>query len=218
MNAEYIIFILCKVLFVSSSATRLHVCNEYDGTIGSNGTTFGHIIDALPAIGVRMWSPVFKDWVEISVRGNVYLPREDTKNGLGEIASHRTNEIVNGSIIDVGGSFLLFQGASQVRRQIVQDTPKNILLDINKMRPHCPVMFSKIEVRYMSDREKLLNSFKSKFVNKNFGTGISLEWMESAIANSFDDSEATHPFVFTSCGHVHAFSRELIGRYDKLSR
>lgn len=190
---------------------------EPHGAVGSAGTTFGQTVDALPSGGVRVWSPIFEDWVEVSVRGNVCVPRENNNNVAGQVLSFRTNEITSGSIIDVGGAYVLFQGAHLMSRQVPPDTPDNMLKDINKKRPHCPVLFQAIEAQYLSDRDKLINTYVRKF-SLNHPERSPLLERKSLIRTtvsadgSTDDADATLPFVFSSCGHVYAYSKELFGR------
>jgi hypothetical protein len=197
----------------------MHVCMN-DGTVGSNGASFGSMVDALPAVGVCVWSPVHRDWVEVSVRGNVYRPRESNNDTVERSLSFRTNELVSGSIIDVSGAYLLFQGAQQINSQRTSSvSPANILRDINKKRPHCPVLFSSIEAQYLSDRDRLVDSYSKKFaLNPSGQSGAPSLVGSNGTVSSYrgndgnGDSATAPPFVFTACGHVHAYSKEFIGR------
>ena len=206
-----------QVLFVSSSWTRIYVPIEPHGAVGSAGSSFGQTLDALPAGGVRVWSTVFEDWVEVSVRGNVCIPRENNTNIAGQVLAFRTNEITSGSIIDVGGAYLLFQGAHRMSNQVPADTPDNMLKDINKKHPHCPVLFQAIEVQYHSDRDKLIHAYVRKF-SLNHPERSPVMERKSLLRTTVsshgcaEDTDNTQPFVFTSCGHVHAYSKELFGR------
>lgn len=204
--------IFLQDLFLSSSATLFRVPVDQNEAVGSRCDA--DIIDAVTATGVRMWSPEYKDWVEVTVRGNVCVPREHSRNSPGKVVSCRTNEIVSGSIVDLGGVYLLFQGAHQMKRQASAEAPHKMLFDINIQRPRCPVLFSTIAVQYTSDRDKLVNTYAKKFAMKLPGKVSSLDCKALDLSNGFGDSEiqSMSPHVFTSCGHVHAFSKELLGR------
>lgn len=205
-----------QVLFLSPSVSRVYAPLNTEEAIGSSGTGFGRTVDALSGAGVYVWSPVFKDWTEVSVRGNVFTPREIKKDGGDRILSFRTNEIVAGSIIQLSGAYLLFQGAHQLSSQMLScHSPAEMLRDINMKRPHCPVLFSSIEAQYLSHRDRLVDSFSKKFAINPVGSAQVVGCTKGTMSTfrSEETADSAPPFVFTACGHVHAYSKEFIGRY-----
>lgn len=65
--------------------------------------------DALTTYGVKLWRPELREWCEISVQGNVFRPRtvpDEVGERLGDPFS---NELTDGSIIDICGVVFLFQ-------------------------------------------------------------------------------------------------------------
>ena len=93
-------------------------------------------IDGFTTYGVKIWQPEVRQWLELSIMGNTYAPRELTsglhqkiifciynygwteqyryvgitgQNGP-EVSTSLGNQLTEGSMIDLGGVTLLFQG------------------------------------------------------------------------------------------------------------
>jgi hypothetical protein len=213
----------------------------------SRGRRGGHGTDAITAIGVRLWSPAHRDWVEISVQGNVFEPRIAAQQP-GRRRADRTNELVSGSIIDIGGAYLLFQHQRDVSTSQASGTAPSaaaIIASINSKRPQCPVLMRSLQLEYCSTRDRLLQSLSQSLCQEcqhgscnlqgrhrhsSAGTlhsflatpasvsgssrlGQSRADCEGTTLAQLEDEAAVQPYVFTACGHVHSYSKELAGRY-----
>ncbi len=89
-------------------------------------------------------------------------------------------------------------------------SPSTVISTINKKNPQCPVLLRPISVKYLSDRERLMSAFNSCSQIIDFNN-FNLTHKGKLFANEMNMLESI-PFVFTACGHVHAYSKELIGR------
>ncbi len=184
--------------------------NVYRNSTSLLSTTHGDInaVDVLTSLGVRVWNPFFRDWTEISVTGKVYECRVSATIP-GKHLPHRSNELLSGSIIDLCGAYLLYKHANNIAN-IDAVSPSTIISTINRKNPQCPVLLRPISVKYLSDRERLLSAFNS--CNQiDEPNNFSAIHKGKLFATDVTNSE-TVPFVFTACGHVHAYSKELIGR------
>lgn len=161
--------------------------------------------DALTTFGVRVWRPDTRVWQEVSVNGNMYEPRT-TMTVAGARLENMTNELVDGSIIDLAGIQLLFQSAESMKRQQSFD-PVAIVRQLNARRPQCPVMMHTI---YFD-------------VDKSKTAGAQPQSQPQTQQQSPSSKRPSiplnrQPYVFPACGHVHGYAPELIGKPCPLCR
>lgn len=75
--------------------------------------------DALTSYGVNLWDPELHQWCEISVQGQCFSVR-DTASRIGiPLESDFSNELKDGSIIDLHGVLLYFQKPYRVRQRLL---------------------------------------------------------------------------------------------------
>ena len=65
--------------------------------------------DALTTYGVKLWRPDIREWCEISVQGNTFRPRTVFDEVGDRLGAPFSNELIDGSIIDICGVVFLFQ-------------------------------------------------------------------------------------------------------------
>lgn len=65
--------------------------------------------DALTTYGVKLWRPELREWCEISVQGNVFRPRTVSDEVGERLGVPFSNQLTDGSIIDICGVVFLFQ-------------------------------------------------------------------------------------------------------------
>jgi pellino len=65
--------------------------------------------DALTTYGVKLWRPELREWCEISVQGNVFRPRTVSDEVGERLGAPFSNQLTDGSIIDICGVVFLFQ-------------------------------------------------------------------------------------------------------------
>ena len=88
----------------------------------TNDTSWQHkgsMFDCLTTFGVRLFNPMTRTWVEVSVLGNCYQLREgqfstSENQPVAAPAVAATNELLDGSIIDISGVLFLFNKKSTV--------------------------------------------------------------------------------------------------------
>jgi hypothetical protein len=75
--------------------------------------------DALTSYGVNLWDPELHQWCEVSVQGQCYTVR-DTATRIGiPLDSDFSNELKDGSIIDLHGVLLYFQKPYRLRQRLM---------------------------------------------------------------------------------------------------
>jgi hypothetical protein len=80
-------------------------CIDYDTPVSPSCE-----VDALTTYGVKLFKPSNNCWVEISILGKCYKIRSShTEAGEIILNPNVTNELEDGSIIDISGVYLLFQ-------------------------------------------------------------------------------------------------------------
>lgn len=154
--------------------------------------------------------------------GKVFAPRksyiisEQNKFVPGERLP-LTNELLDGSIIDLGGCLLLFKSSVNESVSIENGTSEelNMVKTMNAHRPHCPVLFQPLQFSTISLQEKqhrMWNYVKSAHHLPNFSRN------STAPEFFLDDLNPQHstPYVFSSCGHVYGYSKQLEGRFEIL--
>lgn len=155
--------------------------------------------DALTTFGVRVWRPDTRMWQEVSVNGNMYEPRT-TMTVAGSRLEIMTNELVDGSIIDLAGIQLLFQSFDSMKSQ-QEYNPAAVVRHLNSRRPQCPVMMHTI----------YFDVDKSK-------TAGGQSQQQSPTARKSQVPLNRQPYIFPACGHVHGYAPELIGKPCPLCR
>ena len=98
--------------------------------------------DALTTYGVKLWQPEMREWCEISVQGNVFRPRV-VFDEVGERMDPRyTNELTDGSIIDICGAVFLFQNpvsmAELIRKHVSHVLCGHKVISVHSLTPSVP--------------------------------------------------------------------------------
>lgn len=116
--------------------------------------------DYLQAYGVRIWRPDSRIWMEVGVFGNTYTPRPSpTLPGqplrIAPTTGHRggwpfTNELIEGSILDICGAYFVFQSAHSMALTPTSISPEETIRSWNgsHSRLHCPVLYSSLKFTY----------------------------------------------------------------------
>jgi hypothetical protein len=167
--------------------------------------------DALSALGVRLWHPSHRIWTEVSVLGNIYESRL-TAATPGKRLRHLSNELSSGSIIDVAGTLILFHSGSIKFPSKQSDWIERI----NAKKPLCPVLLRRIKLEPHSNRNMMIQSYANRMNPHRLAEHVSNEIHRSMSVSqkedSYDNGFMNAPFVFTACGHVHSYSKELVGK------
>ena len=120
------------------------------------------------------------------------------------------NELIDGSIIDIAGVTLLFQNPVTARRQLSMD-PEYMIQKLNSLKPQCPVLMHTIKFAHVSSKERA-----AKAARRVEASGEGILRPGSYFIPAVDYSEVEEdrrPYVFPACGHVHAYSKALDGRF-----
>ncbi len=90
---------------------------------GSECPEHKDIVDGFTTFGVKVWHPDTARWVEISVLGHAYEPRTECAQMPGRRVSLSGSDVRlpfnmlrNGSIVDIGGVAMVFQGPVSMAR------------------------------------------------------------------------------------------------------
>jgi pellino len=160
----------------------------------------------------------------VSVRGKIFGPRksfnisEQFKFVPGERLVSLTNELMDGSIIDLGGCMLLFKRPNQDdSSENGTDSIRDIIKNINDHRPQCPVLFQPLQFSEISLKEKqhrLWDYLKGAHHRPNCSRNTMAPEFFSEELKTWQSST---PYVFSSCGHVYGYSKELEGRSFNLN-
>jgi hypothetical protein len=172
------------------------------------------------------------------VRGRMFHPTRlatttATANGFNSIRRSKvlaavSNELENGSIIDLGGVLVLFQppprSLSTAPTHISSNaTPTDltgrIIQSMNQLRPQCPVLMHTIhfptspphkqKARHMWEQRR--GCFDRPVRSRN--PSAARVGRASTMALADDGVELDRvPYVFSACGHVHGYCKELEGR------
>ncbi|KAG9344196.1 hypothetical protein JZ751_010865 [Albula glossodonta] len=93
-------------------------------------------------------------WREISVCGNVFTLRETrSAQQRGKMVENETNELVDGSLIDLCGATLLWRTAEGLARTPTVKHLEALRQEINAARPQCPVGFNTLAFPSMRRKE-----------------------------------------------------------------
>lgn len=183
------------------------------------GERFIHVIDedtgthdTLTTFGLKLWNPQLQLWYEVSTTGRCYTVRDSTKRGGIHLSAPFTNELVDGSIIDINGVLLVFQSKTRHWRQSACD----FIDEMNRRKPVCPVMMHSIAFASLDSHERLLREIDRLHEG---GVGYVSPGLIEAPASDYDDIEEGHrAYVFPSCGHVHGFHQSLVGKNCPMCR
>lgn len=74
--------------------------------------------DALTTFGVKLWNPIIENWCEVSVQGNCFSIREGLNRAGSMLPQPFTNELYDGSVIDLQGVLLYFQSPTTVLQRM----------------------------------------------------------------------------------------------------
>jgi hypothetical protein len=175
------------------------------------------VYDGLTATGIRLWHPIQKKWSEVSVRGKMFGPRrsldisEKFKFVPGERLCNITNALIDGAIIDLGGCMLLFK--CPIPSGSATDVSiRNMIKNINEHHPQCPVLFQPLlfsEISLKDKQHRLWDYLKAAHHRPNCSRKTMAPEFFSEGSNTLQSST---PYVFSSCGHVYGYSKELEGR------
>jgi hypothetical protein len=134
----------------------------------------------------------------------------------GRRLKHLNNELVDGSIIEVAGFYMLYQSADHAISTLHSSKHLSWIERINANKPICPVLLRPIKIDKLSQRDVAMHFFQK--INRFGGVAdhqlalgrrsLSMSDHDEIASDVFDGI----PLVFTSCGHVHSFSKELSGK------
>jgi hypothetical protein len=78
--------------------------------------------DALTTYGVKLWRPDVREWYEISVKGNAFRVRTVSDEVGERLGLPFSNELIEGSLIDICGAVFIFQSpltmANLIRKHV----------------------------------------------------------------------------------------------------
>ncbi|XP_061084807.1 E3 ubiquitin-protein ligase pellino homolog 1b, partial [Conger conger] len=95
-------------------------------------------------------------WREISVCGNVFTLRETrSAQQRGKMVENETQELVDGSLIDLCGATLLWRTAEGLSRTPTLKHLEALRQEINAARPQCPVGFNTLAFPSMRRKDVL---------------------------------------------------------------
>lgn len=153
--------------------------------------------DVLTAFGVKLWHPNLKKWAEVSYNGNIYDIRKNVDEiGLEMNDNEFTNELLDGSIIDLCGISIMFQKSPPSSSTL---NPQMIINEINESKPQCPVLLHSIEFQYLNPRQRAIRAIKN-LEESMIGYHIPGSLHVPTVDYS-DIAEQHRSFVFPSCGH-----------------
>ena len=170
--------------------------------------------DILTSHGVKLYNPIVKKWAEVSLNGNLYNIRKSVNEpGNRMIDNQMTNELIDGSIIDLCGVSLLFLKSNQDNHSL---NPEQIINEINALRPQCPVQLHPVQFQYLNPRQRAIRAIKNLETSI---IGYQIPGCLHVPAVDYSDIEEQHrSFVFPSCGHVHGYHSQLMGKSCPLCR
>ncbi|KAL3101262.1 hypothetical protein niasHT_028018 [Heterodera trifolii] len=160
-----------KNIFLGEKATKWQKANgEFDG-LTTNGVLILHPNlcnksadhDQIKVFNERLL------WREVSVDGDIYNLRE-TRSSMqkGTLAMNETNELQDGTLIDLCGATLLWRSAEGLRRCPSREALERRLDELNAGKPQCPVNLNTLVV---PRRKHPKNSSSSKQPYVYFGCG-----------------------------------------------
>lgn len=148
-------------------------------------------IDGLTTNGVLIKKPE-QEWLEVSVNGNCHKLRE-TRSCMkaGGRSSQDTNILVDNTLIDLCGCMLLYRSPEYVSKiNFLRNNIELMVENFNQEKPQCPVRMSTLRI---NPHQHTIRR-PDKRNPQQF-----LEYKQQL------KSEATWPFVYLGCGHIHSY-------------
>ena len=153
-------------------------------------------IDGLTTNGVLIKKPG-QDWLEVSVNGYCHKLRETRSsmkagNKVFQKSNHSNNNIlVDNTLIDLCGCMLLYRDANYVKQLKDRKESINLMVDkFNNERPQCPVRMQTLRINPNHQTIRRIGKNNAEKLNEQ------LRQLKA---------EATWPFVYLGCGHIHSY-------------
>ena len=147
--------------------------------------------DVLTSFGVKLWNPKVQKWAEVSFKGNLYSIRKNINEPGCLIDDQMTNELIDGSIIDLCGVSLLFLKSNHDNHSL---NPEQIINEINALRPQCPVQLHPVMFQYVNPRQRAIRAIKNLEVSM---IGYQIPGCLHVPAVDYSDIEEQHrSFIF----------------------
>lgn len=129
--------------------------------------------DWLTSCGMRLWRPDTRTWVEISVCGQAFFPRESLTragasmpppaqlfDGSCPEPDWRWNKLCDGCILDLAGTYVLYQSAAAMACTVFTP-PAEVLGKLHALRPSCPVLLQGVKFTHQTDAERMLAQLRA---------------------------------------------------------
>lgn len=91
----------------------------------------------------------------------------------------------------------------------MQESPLTVVAEFNAMNPQCPVMMHTLYFCHFSLLERKIRSEQRLRETSD----LTYNSHRVPFVDESDIPEDRRPYVFPSCGHVHGYSKSLVGRY-----
>uniref|UniRef100_A0A8K9UIW8 Pellino E3 ubiquitin protein ligase 1 n=1 Tax=Oncorhynchus mykiss TaxID=8022 RepID=A0A8K9UIW8_ONCMY len=182
-----------KNIFLGEKAAKWKTCDGQMDGLTTNGVLVMHprhgfTEDSKPGV-----------WREISVCGNVFTLRETrSAQQRGKMVEAESQELVDGSLIDLCGATLLWRTAEGLSRTPTIKHLEALRQEINAARPQCPVGFNTLafpSMRHRLDRDR----DRECPMCRATGPYVPL-WLGCEASFYLDTAPPTH--AFSPCGHV----------------
>uniref|UniRef100_A0A3P8UZR9 Pellino E3 ubiquitin protein ligase 1 n=1 Tax=Cynoglossus semilaevis TaxID=244447 RepID=A0A3P8UZR9_CYNSE len=198
-----------KNIFLGEKAAKWKTCDGQMDGLTTNGVLVMH-----PRNGFSQDSKPGV-WREISVCGNVFTLRETrSAQQRGKMVENESQELVDGSLVDLCGATLLWRTAEGLSRTPTLKHLEALRQEINAARPQCPVGFNTLA--FPSMRRKDTPDEKQPWVylqcghvhgyhnwgnhrEEREGPYVPL-WLGCESGFYVDAAPPTH--AFNPCGHV----------------
>ena len=156
---------------------------------------------------------------------------ESRRRDRVQTESSSSNELHDGTIIDISGVLFVFNKMSMFMQKQQEDNLKHYVAQVellNASRPQCPVLLQGIHFNplFQDTNEQDLQTWEllQRQYNEGYATSVSLTDKSSLLMESDDDAEELtsllqrQPYVFPACGHVFGFCEQLKGKSCPLCR
>lgn len=189
-------------------------------------------IDGLTTFGIRFYKPSIGEWREVSILGQIRVPRTDNLATAGKPCPKEDNILTTGTIIDIGGVQLLYESPESMLSAAMTQT--TVIREFAKLRPQCPVQlhtirfdgWKRVKHEALEDRSKPRSEEKCEEHSSGSGEK-NAPTPAPALQSPTYARESPHahadvheqpmvemeieraPFVFPACGHVHGYAPEL---------
>jgi hypothetical protein len=197
-------------------------------------------LDYLSAYGVRIWRPDSRIWMEVSIAGNTYtsrpsptMPGQPLRIASAAAATRRggpfTNELIDGSILDICGTYFLFQSPRSMALTPKPISPEEMIRSWNSSHSRllCPVLYTSLSFAYTEPALRARHAFEktkrdAAQQEHDDGGGMahipdprcspafnSLLSLDVPNTDPATDTGPPKTMVFPACGHVHGYHRQL---------